>query len=181
MPSRTFTITGIVLKRVNTGETDRIVTLLTQEFGKIACVAKGVRNLHSSRRASLEPGNFVKALCVNTSSMPILTQASLISDSGDCRESLKKVRQLHQYLEIMDRLFVEEEIDQEFFMQVLNTRELIVANNTSLDEIRESFEKILINLGYHHSTAPIDSILNKVAELTERPVRSFEYLVVKPH
>ena len=91
------------------------------------------------------------------------------------------MRQLHQYLEIIDHLFVEEEIDQAFFMQVLNTRELIVANNTSLDEIRESFEQILISLGYHHSTAPIDSILNKVAELTERPVRSFEYLVVKPH
>jgi hypothetical protein len=55
-----------------------------------------------------------------------------------------------------------------------------VAEGTSLDEMRDSFEKILISLGYHHPSVPIDSILNKVSELTERPIHSFEYLVVKP-
>lgn len=180
MRTKSATITGIVLKRVNTGETDRIVTLLTQESGRIVCVAKGVRTLHSSRSAYLEPGNLVKAQVVETRSLPILTQAQLISDTSTCRTSLKKMRHLHQFLEIMDRLFVEEEIEPSFFDEVLRTRELTIAPHTSVKELRKSFESILVSLGYHDPNTPITSILEKVSEVTERPVKSFEFLVVKP-
>lgn len=180
MGARTFTLTGIVLKRHNTGETDRIVTLLSQEFGKITCVAKGVRNLQSSKRAYLEPGNLVKAFCVATASLPLLTQAVLISDAGACRESLKKVRQMHQFLEVVDQLFVEEELGSAFFADILDLRETVLTAKSSVGAIRSKFERILVQLGYHNSETSIDSILTKVSEVTQRPVHSYEYLVVKP-
>lgn len=180
MASRSITLSGIVLKRHNTGETDRIVTLLTMELGKITVVAKGVRKLHSSKSSILEPGNYVKAFCIQTHSLPILTQAALISDTGSARESLKKMRQLHQFLEIMDQLFVEEELELEFFAEILYAREQIISADASLDTIRLAFERILTTLGYHVPGTRLDSILDKVSQLTERPIRSFEFLVVKP-
>lgn len=80
----------------------------------------------------------------------------------------------------MDRLFVEEEIEPSFFDEVLRTRELTIAPHTSVKELRKSFESILVSLGYHDPNTPITSILEKVSEVTERPVKSFEFLVVKP-
>lgn len=180
MKTRSFTFTGVVLKRYNSGETDRIVTVLTQEFGKIACVAKGVRNLHSSRRASLEPGNIVKAFCVQTHSLPLLTQSHLIADTSTARDSLKKMRQITQFLEIVDRLFVEEEIEPAFFSEIVDLREQIISDTSTVKSIRKGFEQMLVQLGYHDPAEQLNSILEKVSEVTQRPVHSYEYLVVKP-
>ena len=71
---------AIVLKRTSVGESDRIVTLLTPEQGKLTCVAKGVRKLTSSQRAYLEPGNLVSIYLIETTGMPILTQTKLKND-----------------------------------------------------------------------------------------------------
>jgi DNA repair protein RecO len=181
MATRSVTISGIVLKRSNTGETDRIVTILSLELGKVVVVAKGVRKLHSSKAAVLEPGNYVQAFCIHTSSLPLLTQATLLADTGSARESLAKMRQLHQFLEIVDQLFVEEEIDPELFAELLGVRKEITSPTSSVQKIRRHFEKILTALGFHVSGTQIDSVLDKVSELTERPIRSFEFLLVKPH
>ncbi len=181
MAARSITVSGIILKRSNTGETDRIVTLLTREQGKIAAVAKGVRKLNSSKGAVLEPGNFVKAFCIQTNSLPLLTQAALISETGSARESLAKMRQLHQFLEIIDQLFVEEEMPEDLFADILAVREEIVSASGNVIRIRRHFEQILAQLGFHDPGTRIDSVLDKVSELTERPIKSYEYLVVKPH
>lgn len=181
MAVRSFSTTGIVLKRHNIGETDRVVTMLTQDQGKITCIAKGVRTLQSSKRAYLEPGNYIKAFCIFTHGMPILTQASLISDTGVMRESLKNVRKLHQFLEIIDRLFVEEELELDFFNEILTLRELILSEDATISKIRRGFDQILNRLGYSDNVPSITmSILEQVATVTERPIRSYEYLVVKP-
>ena len=46
---------GVVLRTIKLGETDRIVTILTQGHGKIRAVAKGVRKPGSRFGARLEP------------------------------------------------------------------------------------------------------------------------------
>ena len=53
MKTRTFSTKGIVLKRVNVGETERSINLLTQEYGKMTCVAKGVRKIKSSKNQEI--------------------------------------------------------------------------------------------------------------------------------
>lgn len=48
---------GVVLRRRDLGEADRIVTLLTERFGKVRVVAKGVRKARSRLAGHLEPLN----------------------------------------------------------------------------------------------------------------------------
>jgi DNA repair protein RecO len=57
---KSFSTQGIVLKRSNTGEADKIITILSQDYGKIVCVVKGVRKITSSKKATFEPGNIIK-------------------------------------------------------------------------------------------------------------------------
>lgn len=45
---------GIVLKRLNYGEADRIVTLLTSDYGKLRIMAKGVRRPKSKLAGGIE-------------------------------------------------------------------------------------------------------------------------------
>jgi DNA repair protein RecO (recombination protein O) len=48
-------LTGIVLRTVDTGEADRVVTLLTRERGKVAAYARGARASRRRFGGSLEP------------------------------------------------------------------------------------------------------------------------------
>lgn len=51
---RQVVTTGIVLGRINFGETDRIVTVLTPDNGKIRAIAKGVRKSTSKLAGGIE-------------------------------------------------------------------------------------------------------------------------------
>lgn len=180
MNARSFTCQAIVLKRSSVGETDRILTLLSQEYGKFTVVAKGVRKLSSSRSAVVEPGNYIKAYCINTKTLPLLTQTSLISDTAGARESLQQMKQLHQLLEILDRLFVEIELDMEMFDLILETRELILQNNASLRKIRENLEMLISALGFQTSTeAGFENLSDYISSLTDKKVHSYEFLTPK--
>ena len=180
MKVRNFNCQAVVLKRVSVGETDRVVTLLTQEFGKIAVVAKGVRKLSSSKGAYLEPGNHINAYCIATKSMPLLTQANLISDTADVRTSLLKMRQLNQLLEIFDQLFVETELETELFELILQTRENVLQAVPSVKKIRGQLEQLIQILGFQEpQDTKFLNISEYISALTDKKMHSFEFLTVK--
>lgn len=180
MKARSFSCQAVVLKRTSVGETDRVVTLLSQEFGKIAVVAKGVRKLTSSKRAFLEPGNHINAYCIVTNSMPLLTQATLISDTDEVRSSLLKMRQLNQLLEIFDQLFVENELEPELFDLILDTRGSVLQSIPVVAKIRTQLEQLIMLLGFQDpQDTQFLNINEYINSLTDRKMHSFEFLTVK--
>ncbi|MBI2593599.1 DNA repair protein RecO, partial [Candidatus Daviesbacteria bacterium] len=58
MPS--VAVEGIILKRTNFGEADRMLTVLTKNLGKITVIARGVRKITSRRAGNVELLNVVK-------------------------------------------------------------------------------------------------------------------------
>lgn len=169
---------ALVLKRTSTGEADRVVTLLTREKGRVVVIAKGVRKLTSSRRAFLEPGNLVKIQLIETKSMPILAQATLIDDTAKMRTSLSQIRQLTQLLEIIDKLFVEEELEVHVFSQILKIRQKIVMG--SKFDLKKDLIQLVEWLGYQNlAETQFESILDYVSDLTGKKMRSFDWLKPK--
>jgi len=171
---------AIVLKRVNVGESDRIVTLLTPELGKFACVAKGVRKLTSSQRAFLEPGNLVNIFTVETSSLPILTQTKLINDFSHAKKDLQRLKQLTQVLEIIDRLFPEGVEEIELFQTFITILDQLDQPKVHFHQIQEELSQVLVQMGYQPlEDTPYKSIIEYVASVADRPLRSFEYMTVR--
>jgi len=148
--TRSFSTIGIVLKRVNVGETDRIVNLLTQEFGKITVVAKGVRKMTSTKRAYLEPGNIIQAYLIKTKSLPLLTQARLIDDCSAMEQSLQAFRQLTQLLEIYEKLFVEVEIETDIYATLLQLRKLVILGKAPATKVRDLLGEVIVKMGFQH-------------------------------
>ncbi|SRR5258708_39534384 len=177
---RSFSTEAIVLKRVNTGEQDRVLTLLTPGQGKLACIAKGVRKLSSSQGAFLEPGNHVTVLLINTSSLPILTQTKLLSDFTHAKKDLKGIKKLMEVLEVIDQLFPEGAEEPELFEQMVGVIEMLNQPNCSYSHIQNELTDVLMKLGYQdfRDTAH-NSILDQVAAVADRPMRSYDYLTVK--
>ncbi len=177
--THSFKTEALVLKRVNTGETDRVVTLLSKDRGKIVCVAKGVRKLQSSNRATLEPGNLAQVFLIKTKSLPLLTQAKLIQDADLARQSLVGICQLSQILEIFDRLFVEDFIDEKTSQLAFAIHRELLSKNKKNVKIELLLQELIKALGYQDlkETAHLN-ISDYVAEITEKKMKSFDFLKV---
>src|SRR3989344_1760175 len=57
---KVYSLTGIVLKKNTSGDSDRLYTIYSKEKGKIAVVAKGVRKINSRRNPHLDTLNLIK-------------------------------------------------------------------------------------------------------------------------
>lgn len=177
--AKTFTTTGIVLKRANMGESDRMVTLLSSDYGKCTCLAKGARKLHSSKSALLEPGNYIKGFFVETKSLPLLTQVVLLDGSGNVARSLADMRSLYQVLEIFEKMFVEEALEPALFDQVLDLRRLVIYETRKTSLVRQKLGTLIESLGFQHpDLSDHQTITQYLQSLLAQPMRSFEYLKI---
>jgi DNA repair protein RecO (recombination protein O) len=95
--SRTYKATGINLKNMPLGEADRLVTILTREFGLIRVVAPGARKQNSKLAA--RSGLFVvnELLLANGRSLDKITQAETLESYPGLSKDLSKLA-ASQYL-----------------------------------------------------------------------------------
>ncbi len=178
---KTFSTEGIVLKRSNVGEADRIITVFTRSHGKMQCIAKGVRKITSSRRSALEPGTHARLFFAESHNLPILTQAQCIEEFAQIRSTLKHTRDLLQILEILDTIMVESEAEEvsEIFDDVLIMIHNITAQTSKKKVIIELLAKIVRNLGFQDiQETNFSSITEYVGFLANKKMKSFEYLTV---
>lgn len=177
---KSFVNLCLVIKRHNYQETDRLVTLISQEKGKFTAIAKGVRKLNSTKAALLEPGNLVKAFFINTKAMPLLTQASLVKNAASLSPSLQQIRRLSQVLEVFDKLLVEENLDKITFNQILKIRKLVINPQSSTHQIKQELSVLIELLGFGKlKDINVASILEYVSSISEKPMKSFDFLKVK--
>lgn len=73
---------GVVLRTQKLGEADRIITILTQNHGRVRAVAKGVRKATSRWGARLEPLNLVDIQFHEGRSLDTVTQAETVAAYG---------------------------------------------------------------------------------------------------
>ncbi|OGL43789.1 MAG: DNA repair protein RecO [Candidatus Schekmanbacteria bacterium RBG_16_38_10] len=79
---------AIVLKSLNFAETDKIITLYTQSFGKIGTIAKGVRKINSKLGNSFEPGTLLDVIFYEkeSSNLSNIRQSNIIDFFRDIRD-----------------------------------------------------------------------------------------------
>ncbi len=118
---RTFRAESIVLKHIDWGEADRILTLYTREQGKLRVIAKGVRKIRSRRAGHLEPFTHVSIQLATSKDLPIVTQAEMIEGFIPLRESLMPMTQASYAVELLDKFTYEEGENRSLFNLLKNT------------------------------------------------------------
>lgn len=166
---------GLVIKRHNYGEADRFVTLLTRDYGKISGLAKGVRRLSSRKRTALEPFNQVKLSMIETVKGFVIVEASVESTFATVKQSLPKLAQATQFIEIVEGLVAESEIHVWLYHQTLAVLKSIDSGecdrNTQLVAIRE----ILVELGFGAPDEDETKLKNHIEEITQRRLKSKQF------
>jgi hypothetical protein len=81
---RLYRLSGIVLRRRDLGEADRLLTVFTRDRGKVTLLAKGVRRAASRKAGHLEPFTHTDLLVAKGASLDLVTQ-------GICRIAAMRV------------------------------------------------------------------------------------------
>jgi len=174
---RSFTSEGIVLKRFNYGEADRIVTIFSKEYGKITCLAKAVRKTTSRKKSTIEVGTQATFFWVRSKKWPLLTQAELISSHMSVRTNLVRATQLYQLLEIIDILTVEEQENHEIYTLMVDSLLLLDQDGYKKELMIERFRLILKALGFTHDKHFSEPKLKAYIEtLAERKLKAKTFL-----
>jgi DNA repair protein RecO (recombination protein O) len=100
---------GVVLRTHKLGEADRIVTLLTEQHGKVRAVAKGIRKTKSRFGGRLEPPSHVAVLLYEGRELDIVTQAETIDHHRALRGDFERLGRAVSMLEAADQLSLERE------------------------------------------------------------------------
>lgn len=113
--SRTYKATGINLKSMPLGESDRLITILTQEFGLIRAVAPGARKQNSS--LSGRSGLFVvnELLIAKGRSLDKITQAQTLESYPRLSQDLGKLAASQYLAEIILAQALSEQPQEELF------------------------------------------------------------------
>lgn len=96
---------GLVIKRSNIGEADRLITLFTKNHGKVTVIARGVRKLSSKRAGGLELFNLIKAQMVKgRGELNTLAEIQILNTFKSWRKQLGRVTLAYQMCEVVDKL-----------------------------------------------------------------------------
>lgn len=140
-------IEGIILKRRNLGEADRILTVFSKQKGKISVLAKGVRRITSRRAGSVELLNRVSMYLHQAKSFLILTEAESIETFPKLKEDLTLSTYAFHIIELVDKLTAENQENINLYEHLLNVLQRLSRNPRQI--LVRAFEaKILSNSGF---------------------------------
>lgn len=115
---KTLATHGIILRRIDYGEADRIVTFLTSGYGKIRVMAKGVRKAKSKLAGGIELFSTSELHFISgRSDIGTLVSTRMIKHYGGIVKDLGRTELAYQMLKSIDRV-LEDGTGQEHFVQL---------------------------------------------------------------
>jgi len=146
--ARTYRATAIVLRRLNIGETDRIVTLYSREKGKISGIAKGARRPLSKLAGATEPFTYGRYLLAVGRDLDVITQAEVRESFPNVRRDLKRIAYATYLVEFVNAVVEEREPNYDLFDTLLSALYLLEAEADPEVVARYSDLHIMSLMGY---------------------------------
>ena len=141
---------AIVLRSINLSETDKLVTFITDRYGKVKCVGKAARKIKNRFGAAIEPMSHIHLIYFGKENQTLyrLNHSDIIHSFQPIRDDLRKVYTGVYFIELIDTLIPESNPDSDVFRLLLESL-LALETMDSLDTLSRLFEMRLMCLaGY---------------------------------
>lgn len=175
---RTYKTEGLILKRSNFGEADRILTIFTKHYGKIRCRAPGIRKTISRKAPHLELFNLASLFLVQGKNLDIVTEAEIIDNFPGIRKDLRKISVAYLFCELVDGLCPEKQENREIFELLNQVLEILSCGGSTsieVEPLKDDFaNKLLWILGYLPKDRNLfgDELENFMENILERKIKS---------
>jgi DNA repair protein RecO (recombination protein O) len=169
---RSYRLEGIVIKRKDFGEADRILTVFTRHQGKIKIIAKGVRKINSRRAPHIELLNQT-ILTIHESKLPILTEAETLEHYSLLKNDLRRAGFAFYICELLDGLLPEHQESRSTFDLVTAVLKRLETDENPKMLIKNFEQEILINLGFWSKTqVMIEDSDAFIEDIIERKIKT---------
>ena len=138
---------GIILKRRDFGEADRLLTVFSAKLGKISVLAKGVRRITSKRSGNVELLNRVSIYLHQAKTFLILTEASALETYQSLKADLTLSTYGYHIIELVDKLTAENQENRIIYQDLTQVLQKLSKNPRQIF-IRAFEVKMLSTLGF---------------------------------
>ncbi|KRQ86645.1 DNA repair protein RecO [Caloramator mitchellensis] len=145
-------VQGVVLKSINLGESDKIITIFTDKLGKIDVVAHGARKPKSQIASSTLPFCYCKFSIYKGKNLYTLSQSQIIESFQRIIMDLEKLSLGSYILEMIDVLNEKEAKNVYMLGLLLKSLYLLSDSDVDLELLKTTFEYKIVSLsGYQPS------------------------------
>lgn len=162
----TYQADAIVLRRLDYGEADRILTLLTREYGKLAAIAKGSRRSKARNGSSLDLFARSRMMLARGRNLDVVAQVQRQGDVRHISGDLQRTSYACLVAEVVDKVLEDRHpVDEVFDLVVATLEQLNTRERSPRADAAWFLMRILDLLGYQpqlHSCAGCDQQLAEV-------------------
>jgi DNA repair protein RecO (recombination protein O) len=117
-----FKTQGIVLRTIDYAESDRIVSFITEDQGKITGIAKGARKSQKRFANALEPFTCLSIVFSQKKGgkMAFIEEAAIVDHYPDIRGDLEKTLTASYFMDLIDQFILEEKRNPDLFHFICN-------------------------------------------------------------
>ncbi len=120
-----YKIEGIVLRRRNLGEADRLVTVLSRDRGKLTLVARGASRPRSRLGGRLEPPTRFRALVAEGRTLDVVSQVEVLDAHAGLRDDLERMTATAVILELADQGLADRHPHPDVYRTLLDALSLV--------------------------------------------------------
>ncbi|MCQ2385441.1 MAG: DNA repair protein RecO, partial [Clostridia bacterium] len=133
-------VKGLVVRTVNYGEKDRIVSLFTEEMGLITVMANGSRVLKSRSLLATEQFCYGKYLLQQKNERYTVKEVELLESFFDIRKDVEKMALAEYLCQVVYQTGTENQPDRDMLRLILNSLFAIASGRYPLDMVKGAFE-----------------------------------------
>ncbi len=155
---------GLVIREIAYGESDKILTILTPELGKLSVYCKGVRSIKSHRIAATQLFCYDELTLAVKGDKYTLREACLIENFFDIRGDISKFALAQYFADLLCEVATENEDQSELLSLALNALHILTSDKpTKL--IKSVFElRVLCAIGLTPDLSSCDACGNITGE-----------------
>lgn len=167
--SRVYKVDGIILKRKNVGEADRILTIFTKQYGKLRVIAKGIRKVSSRRAPHLEVFTHISAVVHSGKTFESISEVESLDTYKQLRKDLKRVSLGYYLCELIDSLLPISQEHRDVFTLLLQTLQKINDGGNIYKQTKIFTLELLWMLGFlprnkHLSGQKLQTFIESITE-----------------
>jgi len=140
---------GIIFKKADLSDTDRLLTVYTKKFGKILVRAKGVGKRESKLKSLIEPFNIYELMLARSKTIDVLAGSWPTKEFNFLRGNLEALALAIYFAELVDKLVVAPEYDENLWALLVRGFEVLNQKRDDLPKIKTAFEEKLLEFLGH--------------------------------
>jgi len=145
-----FKINGLIINERELGENDKLLTVLSERYGKLFVVGKGVKSIKNRHMHCCHLLSYVSFNLRKKGSYYYITESDLIESFFEIRNDLLKLSLASYVCEVVNSVVQEGVEENNILRLALNTIFAISSEKQPLETIRASFQlKILADSGIY--------------------------------